>query len=464
MMAFNTTISLFASLLNSTGIGLHKYPSSGSNPLISQPIPPEVAASWPTPNYVDPVSKHVQMFGWELALLGLAIVAVLLRLYVRIWMMRPIWGVGGDDWGVGIALLFAIGLTAVQLNATRYGYGLHIWDVKPEWIMSMRKMAFCTQILFILCTTTTKISILYFYLRLSASPTFRFLVHSGMIFISLTGLAFLFVIVFQCKPINSYWDLTLPNAKCVDESAANVANAVINSLCDLYVFSLPIKDMLSLRLPLRQRISLVVLFSLGVVVCIAGWLRVWQLTCIMKKTYDNTWHGPTMYILTAVECDVAILCGCLPALKPLMAKVIPSLRKFSIRRLSGVSTTAGSGTEKKGKESTMGSISGSGGMPGRRRGAVSGMALGPCPYSDPSKLLEPAELLSAQRSKLANDSNMSLGELDVPLYEQILKSTSRLPLKDEKDGAENENENSGESPDRDVERGPMDEKWNYSIR
>ncbi|KAK6506731.1 hypothetical protein TWF481_005190 [Arthrobotrys musiformis] len=430
----------FAPLLNSTGINIHNYPSINSNPLLSEPIPLDVVASWPLPNYINPETKHPQMFAWELSLLSLAVVAVVLRFYVRVWMMRPIWGVGGDDWGVSIALLFAIGLTTVQLNSTRYGYGMHIWDVKPEWIMPMRQMAFCTQLLFVLCTTTTKLSILSFYLRLSASPTFRFLVYSGMAFALATGTSFLFVIIFQCTPINAYWDLTLPEAKCVNESAANIANAVINSLCDLYVFSLPIKDMLSLRLPLRQRISLVVLFSLGGVVCIAGWLRVWQLTCVLKRTYDNTWYGPTMYILTAVECDVAILCGCLPALKPLMAKVVPGLRKFSLRRLSGAGLTAGSGSEKgkynKGKGSEIGDTSGEGsgnGM-GRRRGAVSGMSMGRCPYSDPSKLLDPTNLVpELEKAKRLNagDVGSCKSELSIPLYENILKSTSRLPLQDQ---------------------------------
>ncbi|KAF3217197.1 hypothetical protein TWF106_008035 [Orbilia oligospora] len=451
----------FALLLNSTGADSHNYPSLNSNPLLSEPIPLDVVASWPPPNYINPETKHPQMFAWELSLLSLAVTAVVLRLYVRIWMMRPIWGVGGDDWGVGVALLFAIGLTTVQLNSTRYGYGMHIWDVKPEWIMPMRQMAFCTQLLFVLCTTTTKLSILSFYLRLSASPTFRFLVYSGMVFALATGISFLFVIIFQCSPINAYWDLTLPKAKCVNESAANIANAVINSLCDLYVFSLPIKDMLGLRLPLRQRISLVILFSLGGVVCIAGWLRIWQLTSVLKRTYDNTWYGPTMYILTAVECDVAILCGCLPALKPLMAKVIPGLRKFSLRRLSGAGLTAGSGSEKgryKGKGSEVGDTSGegNGNGVGRRRGAVSGMSSGQCPYSDPSKLLDPKNLIpELEKAKLASDVGSCKSELSIPLYENILKSTSRLPLQDtgEEDDMEGTGSPTDTRPGRDLESG-----------
>ncbi|KAK6362246.1 hypothetical protein TWF730_005943 [Orbilia blumenaviensis] len=451
----------FALLLNSTGLGIHNYPSINSNPLLSEPIPLDVIASWPRPNYINPETKHPQMFAWELSLLGLAAVAVALRLYVRARMMRPIWGVGGDDWGVGIAILLAIGLTTVQLNSTRYGYGMHIWDVKPEWIMPMRQMAFCTQLLFVLCTATTKLSILFFYLRLSASPTFRLLVYSGMVLVLATGISFVFVIIFQCSPISAYWDLTLPKASCINESAANIANAVINSLCDLYVFSLPIKDMLGLRLPLRQRISLVMLFSLGGVVCIAGWLRVWQLTCVLNRTYDNTWYGPTMYILTAVECDVAILCGCLPALKPLMAKVIPGLRRFSLRRLSGAGLTAGSGSEKekyKGKESEVGDTSGEGGKDGigRRRGAISGVG-GQFPYSDPSKLLDPTNLMpELQKAKLASHVGSCKSELSIPLYENILKSTSRLPLQDV--GTEYGMEGSGSPtdtrPQRDLESGP----------
>ncbi|KAK6349510.1 hypothetical protein TWF696_005794 [Orbilia brochopaga] len=452
-------------MLNSTETDIHDgFPSAphAHNPLLSEWISPEIIASWPPPNFIDPETKHAQMFGWELALLGVAVLAVVLRIYVRICMVRPFWSVGKDDWGIGVALLFAIGLTAVQLNATQYGYGLHIWDVRHEWIMPMRKMAFCAQILFILCTTTTKLSILYFYLRLSASPTFRRLVYLGMLFVLATGVSFLFVIVFQCRPISGFWDLTLADSRCIDESAANIANAVLNSVSDLYVFLLPIKDLLGLQLPLRQRISLVILFSLGAVVCVAGWLRIWQLASVLRGTYDNTWYGPTLYILTAVECDIAIVCGCLPALKPLMAKFIPGLRKFSLRRLSGGVLVGHDGSGRRSSGGGDGKDSDSGGSGGdcsqwkARRGAVSGMGAEHCPYSDPSKKVDLTTLLAAARPAgkgLAVGSANWSSNSSIPLYEHMVRSTNRLHrgLSDEEKGDMNPESRGEGSGDGDVE-------------
>ncbi|KAF3915618.1 hypothetical protein ABW21_db0208306 [Orbilia brochopaga] len=445
----HTIATLIARAYNATESIQHHhnfpYAPHAHNPLLSEWISPEIIASWPPPNFIDPETKHAEMFAWELVLLSAAVIAVVLRLYVRIRLVRHAWAIGWDDWGIAIALLFAIGLTTVQLNATQYGYGMHIWDVRHEWFMPMRKMAFSAQILFIFCTTTTKISILYFYLRLSVSPNFRLLVYLGAAFVFATGVSFIFVIVFQCMPISGYWDLTLPQSRCVDESAANIANAVLNSVSDLYVFLLPIKSMLGLRLPLRQRIGIVVLFSLGAVVCIAGWLRIWQLADVLRRTYDNTWYGPTLYILTTVECDVAIVCGCLPALKPLMAKFLPGLRRLSFRRLSGAVIVGHDGSgrrssaDKNGRKSSADKNgkgltrrdSGWDDDFGKNWGGLCRINSEYCPYSDPSKFTPlptrpPMARLTAGGSGAVNSANRR--DSNIVSFEDMLSSASRLPM------------------------------------
>jgi hypothetical protein len=70
------------------------------------------------------------------------------------------------------------------------------------------------------------------------------------------------------------------------------------------------------KLPLGQRIVLVVLFSLGFVVVVAGTMRTYWVTLVVH-TYDVTWNGYYMWIWTAVEVNLGVLCGCVPTLKPL---------------------------------------------------------------------------------------------------------------------------------------------------
>lgn len=57
--------------------------------------PPEVVASWPTPNYVNPVSRGPALLIAELTIMPLALIALTARLYCRIVKVRS---PGGDDW------------------------------------------------------------------------------------------------------------------------------------------------------------------------------------------------------------------------------------------------------------------------------------------------------------------------------------------------------------------------------
>lgn len=48
--------------------------------------------SWPKPNYVDPIQRGPALMAVDLTLLGLALICVALRLYVRIaWLHKSWW-------------------------------------------------------------------------------------------------------------------------------------------------------------------------------------------------------------------------------------------------------------------------------------------------------------------------------------------------------------------------------------
>ena len=54
--------------------------------------PPEVIATWPKPNYIDPVTRGSALMVVELTLLPIAMVIVFMRLYVRIvWLKKSWW-------------------------------------------------------------------------------------------------------------------------------------------------------------------------------------------------------------------------------------------------------------------------------------------------------------------------------------------------------------------------------------
>ncbi len=97
-----------------------------------------------------------------------------------------------------------------------------------------------------------------------------------------------------------------------------LAQTIVTVITDFIVFVLPLPTLWTLRLPTGQRIVLLLLFSMGAAVVIAGCMRAYWVHHVVDDTYDVTWEGWELWIWTAVEINVGIIAGCVPMLKPLV--------------------------------------------------------------------------------------------------------------------------------------------------
>lgn len=78
--------------------------------------------------------------------------------------------------------------------------------------------------------------------------------------------------MYNYRPISAYW--TFPaSGKCIDEGTVTLAAGGINCFADILITTLPIPMILKLQMPLRQRMGVVVLLSLGFIVTVAGAIR-----------------------------------------------------------------------------------------------------------------------------------------------------------------------------------------------
>jgi hypothetical protein len=139
-------------------------------------------------------------------------------------------------------------------------------------IVPSRKTAWAAQILFILGTTCTKISILLFYRRLTAGAlpkTFLYVIYAIIAFITTYAIAFGFVLLVGCRPLDAYWYSALPTYteeySCYNEGAAAPAASIISVITDIIVVSLPCYVVLGMMMPIRQKLTLFVIFGVGFV-------------------------------------------------------------------------------------------------------------------------------------------------------------------------------------------------------
>lgn len=71
----------------------------------------------------------------------------------------------------------------------------------------------------------------------------------------------------------------------MDQVAYIVTAASLNTASDIYVFLLPLWYTWKLQMPRAQVIGVSIIFSLGLVVCVVGIIRVWYST-IYFGSYD----------------------------------------------------------------------------------------------------------------------------------------------------------------------------------
>ncbi|KAK4894142.1 hypothetical protein LTR27_007508 [Elasticomyces elasticus] len=285
-------------------------------------IPPlSVLLTWPVPNYVDPVTRGNASLVVNAIFITLVILAVALRFYCR--FSAGALRFGWDDTMIALATLCTVAMTTVVILANEhYGWDRHLWDIQAGDIQKANIIAFVAKLVFTLAATFTRLSLCAFYYRLvkdSGIVWFRWVVHATVAFTVAIGVAFVFLTIFLCTPVPYYWQYPPQTAgHCLDEGLATLAAGILNIVNDLLAALVPIPLVMRLRMPMRQRIGVSVLFGLGFIVIVAGSVRTYYIWKGLMATWDETWYAYPLWIAAAVEIDVGVICACAPALKTLL--------------------------------------------------------------------------------------------------------------------------------------------------
>lgn len=105
---------------------------------------------------------------------------------------------------------------------------------------NLSQSQFIAEALYFLATSTAKISILMFYLRIFTGRKFKIIVWS-LIFVCIQyGISTAAAIVFGCRPISSSWDLNVKIDTCIDRVSLYYANSGLGIFIDLSTFVLPL--------------------------------------------------------------------------------------------------------------------------------------------------------------------------------------------------------------------------------
>ncbi|KAE8864144.1 hypothetical protein PTNB29_04108 [Pyrenophora teres f. teres] len=299
-------------------------------------------AAFPPPNYVDPVTKFPLALAIVIPMTVIVVGFISCRFYCRTVLIRTL---GWDDWSMLMAAIMCVASNIMVIISMlpAYQMGYHLWDIHPLKLfgsMKAAQMGMATQVLFTLITTFMKVAILLTYFRIFPAKLDRWFCRLMIGYTVSLNIACFFVILFQCSPASTYWEVFkyFHTAKCLNIKAIYYFHGSQNTLSDFLIFLWPAKNLLSVQVSLRQRLTLTSMFSLGVIVCIAGIVRMYY-TYLYLESFDAYWYGASTFIIMSVESGVGVACGCLPGCKPLMNKLMPRVfgntSQASRRRPSG---------------------------------------------------------------------------------------------------------------------------------
>jgi len=304
-------------------------------------LPPKsVQETWPAPNYINPVTRGPAVVIVNTVLITLCIIIVVLRVYVRVYIKK--W-FGLDDVFIIFALLttMAMGI-ADNIGSIEYGWDRHFWDVPPEKIEGSLQLAWIVQGTYCLGAHFTFWSLLIFYHRLNKDVGIRWftwLNYTLMIVVTLIFTIFFFLVLFLCYPVQAYWNVHLrATAKCLNEPNVIFIGSILKNIQEAIICTMPIPLVMRMNIPKRRKYGAAILLSIGYVILIVAVVRLYFIYK-MLHSYDGTWTQYPAFLAGSTETHTAVICSCIPAVRPLFSKVYKRIKSNLTRSSSEDSDT-----------------------------------------------------------------------------------------------------------------------------
>ncbi|KAF4628469.1 hypothetical protein G7Y89_g9682 [Cudoniella acicularis] len=219
-----------------------------------------------------------------IALLALTIPFILLRIYSRMVVTRKY---GWDDYTFIIASLF-----------------------------------YASQLDYVFVQILSKVSILLFFLQIFLTQKWiRLGSYLTLTFLGFKGVIFLFIVIFQCTPIVSTWDRSVPG-HCVNTKVLTYLAGGLSIIEDFVTLSLPIPCISALNIGKGKKATTIMMFTIGSLACILSIVR-FRFLIGFGAHVDTTWENVDAFAWSVIENSFALICACLPALRPIISIMLP---------------------------------------------------------------------------------------------------------------------------------------------
>jgi hypothetical protein len=111
-----------------------------------------------------------------------------------------------------------------------------------------------------------KACMLFMFARMLSGTTNMKWVKAAALWVVIGWFAVEITFFAACRPFKGYWAVPPPNPQCTTLEHFAIVQATFNISSDVLIIAVPIPMIMSLSLPLKQKIVLGILFSMGIFV------------------------------------------------------------------------------------------------------------------------------------------------------------------------------------------------------
>ncbi|RDK46528.1 P-type ATPase [Aspergillus phoenicis ATCC 13157] len=280
--------------------------------------------------YTLPLVGHsLAIFIVSAVTVGLAIICVSLRCFVRLYILRAF---GWDDALVVTALALFIALSVLCMMGTEAGIGHTLADFESFSLKSGNPMDslhavqyamihwWLGQMLYLWASAVAKVAIALALLRLAVRPLHRFILWTVIGTVICIGLVFWLILLLDCRPIGYFWGQINPlkSGTCLPTNILLIIAYIYSSLsivCDFTLGIFPAALIWGLHMSPRTKVALGAILGLGAVASVAVVIRLPYLKHYADA--DFLYSTYQIAIWSVMETGLAIIAGSLITLRPL---------------------------------------------------------------------------------------------------------------------------------------------------
>ncbi|KAJ5817390.1 hypothetical protein N7447_009623 [Penicillium robsamsonii] len=251
---------------------------------------------------------------------AMSLLSVILRCFVRTRIVRA-WG--WDDGIMVIAMALNAAFAICGIVGCKYGLGrkLAYFTYHPDHLQRAMLCWWIAQLFYVLTCVAAKVSIIIALLRITVSRVHAYILYAAMTLATVVGLIFFFFTIFQCNPVDYFWNHAQPNAhgSCIDKNpliAIAYLYSVGAAITDLTIGLLPVALIWNLRMNRRTKGAIVAILGIG---CVASAAVIIRMPFIHSyKDPDFLYATYQISIWSNVEAGIGITAGCLTTFRPLV--------------------------------------------------------------------------------------------------------------------------------------------------